>query len=118
MILWSGSFIIYLRNAGTKKPESKTPELGDFQIIKKIKNYLKNFIAFCFCCVILISRIKEKITGKKGGAVKPRVKRPTGGITNSARYFASENNYHLDLKMRIICIRISDFSKLGNPNPF
>ena len=34
LILWSGSFIIYLRNAGTKKPEYKTPELGDFQIIK------------------------------------------------------------------------------------
>ena len=48
----------------------------------------------------------------------PRVERPTGGITNPARYFASENNYHLDLKMRMICIRISDFSKLGNPNPF
>ena len=58
------------------------------------------------------------MTGKKGGAVMPRVERPTGGITNPARYFASENNYHLDLKMRMIRIRISDFSKLGNPNPF
>ena len=38
--------------------------------------------------------------------------------TRPARYLANENSYHLDLKMRMIRIRISDFSKLGNPNPF
>ena len=38
--------------------------------------------------------------------------------TRPARYFASENNSYLDLKMRMIHIRISDFSNLGNPDPF
>ena len=87
MIFWSGSFIIYLRNAGTKKPEYKTPELDDFQIIKKLKNYLKNLLLFVFAVLYLFQELRKKITGKKGGAVKPRVERPTGGITNPARYF-------------------------------
>ena len=38
--------------------------------------------------------------------------------TRPARYSANENNSCLDLKMRMIIIRISDFSNLGNPNPF
>ena len=59
---------------------------GRFSDNKKLKLFKKS-IAFCFCCVILISRVKENITGKKCGAVKPRVERPTGGITNPARYF-------------------------------
>ena len=86
MIFWSGSFIIYLRNARTKKPECKSPELGDFYIIK---NYLKNPLLFVFAVLYLFQELRKKITGKKGGAVKPRVERPTGGITNPARYFFS-----------------------------
>lgn len=39
-------------------------------------------------------------------------------ITGAARYSANANNSYLDLKMRMILIRISDFSNLGNPNPF
>ena len=91
---------------------------GRFLDNKKIKNYLKKSLAFCFCCAILISRVKEKITGKKGGAVKPRVERPTGGITNPARYSTNANNSYLDLEMIMIIILISDFSNLGNPDPF
>ena len=37
-------------------------------------------------------------------------------ITGAARYSANANNSYLDLKM--IIISISDFSNLGNPNPF
>lgn len=38
--------------------------------------------------------------------------------TRPARYSASENNSYLDLKMRIILNRISDFSNLGKLKPF
>ena len=38
--------------------------------------------------------------------------------TRPARYSANENNSCLDLKMRTIIISISDFSNLGNPDPF
>ena len=38
--------------------------------------------------------------------------------TRPARYSANENNSYLDLEMRTILNRISDFSNLGNPDPF
>ena len=38
--------------------------------------------------------------------------------TRPARYSASENNSYLDLEMIMILILISDFSNLGNPDPF
>ena len=38
--------------------------------------------------------------------------------TRPARYSANANNSYLDLKMKMIIISISDFSNLGNPDPF
>ena len=77
-------FYDIFKKCGNKETGVQNTGAGRFLDNKKL---FKKSLAFYFCCVILISRVKEKITGKKGGAVKPRVERPTGGITNPARYF-------------------------------
>lgn len=80
-------FYNIFKKCGNKETGVQDTGAGRFLANKKLK-IIKKSLAFCFCCDILISRVKEKkITGKKGGAVMPRVERPTGGITNPARYF-------------------------------
>ena len=67
------------------------------------KNIFKNSIAFMFSVAYNLYRWSGELDETN---------------TRPARYFANENNYHLDLKMRMILIRISDFSELEKQKPF